>query len=235
MARDTIAIRRPGVGAKLRLGSRTEVVVDLSLARPWFRAPSFGQRIRTITGQSRRGLDFQLSGERPVLSVTEGRAVAFDTRKDCYTRTDAVGAGLGCYVVVTSGDLKLTYANLKRGSARSGTVKVGDRLGYSGNTGHCLEGDGSKRFVHFDVCQGSTPREPDAFEEPLELALQVDGSPVAKPVQVPEGAIALEGFDVGDWSVESREYHGGPCEVQVVLKQGNRVRATAKQRVELVR
>jgi len=234
MARDTITIRRPARGGRLRLGSRTSVFVDLSLAHPWFEAPSYGTRIRTITGQSRRGLDFQLTGERPVLSATAGRAVAFDTRKDCYTRTDGVGAGLGCHVVVTSGDLKLTYANLKRGSARSGAVKVGDRLGYAGNTGHCLDGD-RRYFVHFEVSQGSTPREADAFEEPLDVVLQVDGRSVARPTRVPEGALVLESFDAGEWLIDSREHRLGPCELEVVLKQGSRIRGTAKQKVEIVR
>ncbi len=234
MARDTITIRRPSVGERLRIGSQTAVVVNLALARPWFAPPSFGTRIRTITGQSRRGLDFQLTGERPVLSATEGRAAAFDTRKDCYTRTDADGAGLGCYVVVTAGDLKLTYANLKRGSARSGAVGVGDRLGYAGNTGHCLDGD-RRYFVHFDVVQGATPREPDDFAEPLEIVLQVAGKPIARPVRVPEGVLALEGLDAGKWSIGPREHRLGPCELEVVLKQGSRVRATARQKVEIVR
>lgn len=234
MAQDTIVIRRPGLGARLKLGSQTEVIVDLTLARPWFEAPRFGNRIRTITGQSRRGLDFQFTGERPVLSVTAGRAAAFDTRKDCYARTDTAGAKLGCYVVVSAGELKLTYANLKRGSARAGAVKVGDRLGYAGNTGHCLDGD-KKYFVHFEINQGASPREPDAFEEPLALVLQVDHQPIANPKPLPEGVIALAGFALGDWSIETRQYRAGPCELEVVLKQGGRVRATTKQKVELVR
>jgi murein DD-endopeptidase MepM/ murein hydrolase activator NlpD len=234
MARDTITIRRPPVGERLKLGSRVGVSIDLSLAHPWFEAPAYGSHIRTITGQSRRGLDFQLTSERPVLSATEGRAVVFDTRKDCYTRTDTTGAGLGCHVVVTSGDLKLTYANLKRGSARSGSVKPGDRLGYAGNTGHCLDGD-RRYFVHFEVYQASTPREPDAFEDPLEVVLQVEGRPIDRPVRVPEGAIEVEGFDAGDWSIEPREYRLGPCELEVVLKQGNRVRASTRRKVDIVR
>ena len=234
MARDTIVIRKPAREAKLRLGSRNEVTVDLSLARPWFDAPSYGTRIRTITGQSRRGIDFQLSGERSIASLTEGRATTFDTHKDCYTRTDSIGAGLGCYVVVASGDVKLTYANLKRGSARSGAVRVGDRVGLAGNTGHCLEGDG-KHFVHFEVNEGTTPREPGAFAQPVEVVLQVEGRPVGKPVEVPEGVLQIAGFAVGEWSISPRDFQPGSYELEVLLKQGVRVRASAKQRVDVIR
>ena len=234
MARDTIVIRKPAKEAKLRLGSRNEVTVDLSLARPWFDAPSYGSRIRTITGQSRRGADFQASSERSVVSLTEGKAAVFDTRKDCYTRTDSIGAGLGCYVVVTASDVKLTYANLKRGSARSGSIKVGDRIGLTGNTGHCLEGAG-KYFVHFEVNEGSTPREPDAFDQPLELQLLIDGKPAGKPVEVPEGALQCDGITVGEWSISPNGYHLGPYTLEIALKQGSRVRASAKQQVNVVR
>ncbi len=234
MARDTIVIRKPAREAKLRLGSRNEVTVDLSLARPWFDAPSYGTRIRTITGQSRRGADFQPSGERSLTSLTEGKAAVFDTHKDCYARTDSIGAGLGCYVVVTSGDLKLTYANLKRGSARSGAVRVGDRIGLAGNTGHCLEEDG-KHFVHFEVNDGATPREPGAFAQPLELLLQIEGRPVGKPVEVPEGVLQIAGFTIGEWSISPRDFQPRTFELEVLLKQGVRVRASAKQRVNVIR
>ena len=234
MARDTIVIRKPARDAKLRLVSRNEVTVDMSLARPWFDAPSYGTRIRTITGQSRRGVDFQLSGERSITSLTEGRAATFDTHKDSYSRTDSVGAGLGCYVVVASGDLKLIYANLKRGSARSGEVRVGDRIGLAGNTGHCLEGDG-KHFVHFEVNEGTTPREPAAFAQPLEVALLIAGRAVGKPVEVPKGILQVAGFAVGELSISPHDFQPGSYELEVLLKHGVRVRASAKQRVDIIR
>ena len=234
MARDNIAIRRPTIGQRLRLGETVRLQVDLTLARPWFRPPTFGQRIRTITGQSRRGLDFQVGGERPVLSLTAGQAIRQDTGRDCYTKTDTNGAKLGCCVVVTSGDLTLTYANLKRGSARSGSVRVGDRLGYAGNTGHCLEGE-RRQFVHFELSQGATPREPDAFDERLEVVALVDGRAVTKPVVVPEGAIEVDGLDLGGFALDGRDYRVGPCEVAVALREGNRTRATATVRFEIVR
>ena len=234
MARDIIAVRRPTVGQRIRLGETVRLQADLTVARPWFRPPSFGHRVRTITGQSRRGLDFEVSGERPVLSLTAGRATCRDSGRDCYAKSDTIGAKLGCCVVVTSGDLTLTYANLKRGSARSGSVRVGERLGYAGNTGHCLDGE-RKRFVHFELNQGATPREPDAYEESLDLVALVDGRAVTKPVAVPEGEIEIAGLDLGGFVLDGREYRVGACEVAVALREGSRTRATGKITFEIVR
>jgi murein DD-endopeptidase MepM/ murein hydrolase activator NlpD len=216
----------------VRLDSTVEIRLDLNLPAPWFKAPSFGSKINSINGQSSRGWSFRSGSERAVLSVTEGQARATDTGHDSLGPKDENRAGRGAQVVVACGSLSLLYAHLKRGSTRSGTVRPGERIGYTGQTGHVADSNPAT-YVYFEVREGGNVRDPREYAEPLKIELQIGGKTIIRPETLPEGQVEFRGYDLGRWRPDPRQFRPGPCTLEVLVKRGSRVVCKQTQEIEL--
>jgi hypothetical protein len=106
----------------------------------------------------------------------------------------------------------VSYGHLERGSGRSGTVRAGDPIGKTGNTGRCVDGCG-RSFVAIEVRGAKNARTLDDLCAPLELELLVGGRRTGS-VPVPAGETKIEGLNAGRVRVP-RE--AKVCEVELRL------------------
>jgi peptidoglycan LD-endopeptidase LytH len=142
-----------------------QVTLELAPALPFPVVGGKKEAIRSLFGASRdagrrhhEGVDIFVQRLTPVLAVAAGRAMP---------RKDALG---GNTVWLNTPGTSYYYAHLDRVAVRDGqSVKVGDVLGYVGNTGNA---DGMASHLHFGVYRwGKDPIDP----LPLLVGQRLDG------------------------------------------------------------
>jgi murein DD-endopeptidase MepM/ murein hydrolase activator NlpD len=150
-------------------GGRYHVTLELAAGLPFPVVGGERNSIRGLFGASRdsgrryhEGVDIFVQRLTPVLAVAAGHAIA---------RNDALG---GNTVWLDTPGTSYYYAHLDRVAVRDRQdVKVGDVLGYVGNTGNA---DSTPSHLHFGVYRwGTEPIDP----LPLLVGQRFDGKPAA--------------------------------------------------------
>lgn len=103
----------------------------------------YGHRIHPVTGRlsMHYGIDRSCPVGTPILATIDGVAVV--------SKLQHGGGGLGEYVVINKSDYYVVCAHLSKRIVKAGqAVKVGQVIGYSGNTG-----SSTGPHLHFGVCR----------------------------------------------------------------------------------
>ena len=108
----------------------------------------FGEKITNPAGHT--GIDYALYLGTPVLAAMDGKV----------SRIAELRSGYGTHVIVDhGGGLQTIYAHLSRVTVEFGeTVREGQLLGYSGNTGNS-----TGPHLHFEVRRLGQPIDPDSL------------------------------------------------------------------------
>jgi hypothetical protein len=218
-----------------------KVIVELDLDEPWFTVPNLGRRLSgQFDGDNEPAYIFETRIGVPVKAFVGGRTTVHDTGRD-----DHSGAPVrtgnpalrGCEVVVKNGAFEISYSHLKRGSAFGGsTVKLGDVVGLTGNTGRCL--DGAKRgFVRIAVKSKSIRMRLDEFCDPITIDGLFNEKPLFPPVCVAEGELLCKNVKLEEVYVDPDNpdlfKRGDENVLEVVARRGDRVIARRKGFVKI--
>lgn len=226
-------------GAPVKFGEPVVVVVDLGLDEPWFALPALGSRLNDLDGEPEPALFFETPSGASVKALASGRAETRDTGEDDHSGPGARSgrARRGCEVTVKTGsDIEITYSHLKRGSAKTGSVRAGDAIGASGNSGRCPNG-ARRSFVKIAAKRRAANARIEDFTEPLTVEATLNGLPLGAPTRVPGGEVVVKGLKlerVPALIEKEDQFRSGDNELYVALKRGSRTlaRATATVRIE---
>ncbi len=202
-----------------RAGGELALELDIELPEPWLERPRLGREVRSIDGHGPSSLSiaYECDKAASVPALVSGDARVSDTRIDVHTPVgfpDA-GAGRGHEVTVSAaGGFTVRYGHLARGSGRSGSVRAGESVGTSGNTGRCADGCG-RSFVLVEISGARGARTLDDLFQPVELEVLLDGRTCVETT-LPAGETRLTSFKAGRLRVP-RDQGKGACALEVRL------------------
>jgi hypothetical protein len=221
-----------------RAGDSVDVHVDVEVPDPWIERPKLGREVRDVDGHGAPGVSVAFECDRGtgVPAFFSGTAQVRDTRIDVHTPAgfpDA-GAGRGYEVTLRSqGGAEVRYGHLARGSGKQGSVKAGEVIGQSGNTGRCVDGCG-RQFVLVEFSGMRHARTLDELCQPIELELWVDGKQQGRPVRFPAGETSARGIAVGRASAPRDRNSGDERRaMRVEVRATRRGTTIAEARVEI--